>query len=150
MRQGFNDRLREPLAAQLGEKIRTQREDLSAVRRGKRHRLPPTPTPVFKISVCSTCCSLSSQTRSRDRATRRFSGSTAIVLPERPLRLVARPLALERLLMLQRTGFVLEFAEGGNPGSSGRISCKARCSINPVVAARRYRSHPNTHYEAAR
>ena len=33
--------------------------------------------------------------------------------------------------MLQRTGFVLEFAEDGNPGSSGRISCKARSPINP-------------------
>jgi hypothetical protein len=34
-----------------------------------------------------------------------------IVLPARPFRLVARPLALERPLMLERTGFVLKLAE---------------------------------------
>ena len=97
---------------QLG-KILAQREDLSAVRRGQRYRLLSTPTLVLNLNLLHLPELVLPDALQRPchEAVLRLDG---IVLPARPLRLVTRPLALERPLMLERTGLVLKFAESGN------------------------------------
>jgi hypothetical protein len=101
---------------------RSSPNELSAVRRGQRYWLLLTPTLVFNLDLLhlpELVCPDALQ-RPRHEAVLRLDG---IVLPARPLRLVTRPLALERPLMLERRGFVLKFAESGNRQSES-IRCQ--------------------------
>src|SRR5215472_10458915 len=94
-------------------KILAQRENLSTVRRGQRDRLLSTPARIFTLNLLhlSQLVLPDALQRPCHEAVLGFDG---IVLSACPLCLVARPLALERPLMLERTGFVLKFAESGN------------------------------------
>ena len=99
-------------APQLGQ-IFTQRNDLGPVRRGQRNGLLPAPALVFRIDLLYLPQPVlpNALQRACYQAVLRLDG---IVLAACPLRLVARPLALERPLVLKRPGFVLKLAKGGN------------------------------------
>src|SRR6516162_2914846 len=86
----FNRACRAP---QFG-KVGAQREDLGAVCRDKRYWLLPTPTLVFNVNLLHLpeLVLPHALQRPRHQAVLGFDG---IVLPARPLRLIARPLALE-------------------------------------------------------
>src|SRR5205085_279982 len=103
-------------------KILTQRDDLSAVRRGKRYRLLAAPTLVFNIDLLRLPELVLPDTLQRP-CHQTVLGFDGIILTARPLRLIARSLALERPLTLERAGFVLKLAESGNRESEA-IGCQ--------------------------
>src|SRR5215831_794686 len=94
-------------------KILTQRDNLSAVGRGKRYRLLVAPTLVFNVDLLRLPELVLPYALQRP-CHQTVLGFDGIILTARPLRLIARSLALERPLALERAGFVLQLAESGN------------------------------------
>ena len=103
-------------------KILTQRDNLSAVRRGKRYRLLAAPTLVFNVDLLRLPELVLPYALQRP-CHQTVLGFDGIILTARPLRLIARSLALERPLTLERAGFVLKLAESGNRESEA-IGCQ--------------------------
>src|ERR1700720_2030749 len=108
-------------------KILTQRDNLSAVRRGKRYRLLAGPVDLLRLPELVLPYALQ---RPCQQTVLGFDG---IVLTARPLRLIARSLALERPLTLDRASFALKLAESGNRESEA-IGCQ-RSSKNLSTTA---------------
>src|SRR5260370_13320694 len=95
-------------------KILTQRDNLSAVRRGKRYRLLAAPTLVFNVDLLRLPELVLPYALQRP-CHQTVLGFDGIILTARPLRLIARSLALERPLTLDPPAFVLKFPSTANP-----------------------------------
>jgi hypothetical protein len=94
----------------------------TAVRRGKRYRLLAAPTLVFNVDLLRVPELVLPYALQRP-CHQTVLGFDGIILTARPLRLIARSLALERPLTLERAGFVLKLAESGNRESEA-IGCQ--------------------------
>jgi len=103
-------------------KVFAQRNDLRTVRGGERYRLLAAPTLVFNVNLLDLPQLVLPHPLQRS-GHKVVLGLDGIILTAGSLCLVARPLALERPLTLERAGFVLKLAESGNRESEA-IGCQ--------------------------